>query len=77
MARHLSSAKTRHAISNRISNAMPPYLALPDVPIPSIGFAQFFLIFQAGFWLLTMLLPREMVLSDFKMAFPFLPEKLN
>lgn len=48
-----------------------------NFPLPPLDFAQFFILFQAAFWMLVMLLPRAWFCAIFKTAFLFIPERLS
>jgi hypothetical protein len=56
---------------------MLPLPPPPFAPVPSLGFPEFFLLFQLVFWGLALLLPRAWFCWLFKLAFPFLPDKLE
>ena len=53
---------------------LPPPL---DVPVPPLGFVQFFLLFQSAFWGFALLLPRPLFCWLLEVAFPFLPDALE
>jgi hypothetical protein len=56
---------------------MPPLPPPADLPVAPLGFAQFFLLFQMAFWGIALLLPRPWFRWLLKLAFPFLPDKLE
>ncbi|HXX17941.1 MAG TPA: hypothetical protein VEJ46_00925 [Candidatus Acidoferrum sp.] len=56
---------------------MLPLPPPPNVAVPPMGFVQFFLLFQSAFWGLALLLPRPWFCQLFKLAFPFLPDRLE
>lgn len=45
--------------------------------LPPLDFAQYFILFQAAFWMLIALLPRAWFCAIFRVAFPFVPERLE
>jgi len=49
----------------------------PFGPVPPIDFGQFFLLVQMVFWGSALLLPRPWFCWLLKLAFPFLPAKLE